>query len=126
MENNKYALFHKLFLKKNKSKTFKKIVKSKNKTCKEFCKKVFLPERERVEIEYAKRNKIKYIRPKKFVKEMYLKSCDDIYCKKKCNGSKNKWLKTFTKKRKEKLIQQGAISGCRNLIKEFPGYYKNI
>ena len=34
------------------------------------------------------------------------------------------WNK-FTKKRKENLIQQGAISGCRDLIKEFPKYYKN-
>jgi len=43
-----------------------------------------------------------------------------------CKNSKNKWLKSFTKKRREKLIQQGAISGCRDLIKEFPTYYKNI
>ena len=33
--------------------------KSKNKTCKKFCKKVFLPERERVEIEFNKHN-LKY------------------------------------------------------------------
>ena len=57
---------------------------------------------------------------------MYLKGCDDIYCQQKCKGMNRKWLKSFTKKRKDKLIQQGAISGCRNLHKEFPEYYKNI
>ena len=124
MKNNKYPEnFHKLFLKK---KSNNKTVKSKNKTCKKFCEKVFLPERERVEMEFAKRNKMKYIKPSKFVKELYLKSCNDIYCQKKCKSNKNKWLKSFTKKRKDKLIQQGAISGCRDLHKDFSDYYKNI
>jgi len=116
-----------------------KIVKPKNKTCKKFCKEVFLPERERVEIEVSKKlNKkwkyktIKHLRKtnKKslanLLENAFLKNCDDIYCQKNCEGSKNKWLKSFTKKRKEKLIQQGAISGCRDLIKVAPKYYKNI
>ena len=117
-----------------------KKVKSKNKTCKKFCKKVFLPERERVEIEFSKKinKKFKY-KPIKLLRKTnkksslanlletsFLKNCDDIYCQKDCKGSKNKWLKSFTKERKEKLIQQGAISGCRDLIKEFPEDYKNI
>jgi len=123
----------------NKSKSENKIVKPKNKTCKKFCKEVFLPERERVEIEFSKKNKkfkyktIKLLRKtnKKsslanLLENSFLKVCDDIYCQKDCKGSKNKWLKSFTKKRKENLIQQGAISGCRDLIKEFPEYYKNI
>ena len=118
-----------------------KKVKSKNKTCKKFCKKIFLPERERVEIEfsnkYNKKNKyqpIKVLRKTnkslaKMLENMYLHGCNDIYCQKSCKNSKNsknKWLKSFTKKRKENLIQQGAISGCRDLIKEFPEYYKNV
>jgi len=123
---------------KNKSKSENKIVKPKNKTCKKFCKEVFLPERERVEIEFSKKNKkfkyktIELLRKtnKKSLANLlengFLKVCDDIYCQKDCKGSKNKWLKSFTKKRKENLIQQGAISGCRDLIKEFPEYYKNI
>ena len=114
--------------------------KPKNKTCKKFCKEVFLPERERIEIEHDKKWKKK--RPYKPIKLLrktnkksslanllensFLKDCDDIYCQKKCKGSKNKWLKSFTKKRKEILIKQGATSGCRDLIKEFPEYYKNI
>jgi hypothetical protein len=60
---------------------------------------------------------------------MFLKSCDDIYCQKKCKGnkSKSKWLKSFSKKRKDNLIQQGATSGCRDLKKEYPEYKdKNI
>ena len=57
---------------------------------------------------------------------MYLTLCDNIYCKKSCKNSKNKWLKSFTKKRKENLMKQGAISGCRDLIKEYPKNYKNI
>ena len=122
MEHIKYPKdFHKLFLKK----TTKGLRKTKNKTCKMFCKKVYLPERERVELDYTKRNKIKYHPPTKLIKDMYLKGCNDIYCQKKCLGSKNKWLKSFTKKRKDKLIQQGAISGCRDLMKEFPQDYKN-
>ena len=124
MKNNKYPEnFYKLLIKK---KSRKKPVNSKNKTCKKFCKKVFLPERERVEMEFAKRNKMKYIIPTKMIKDLYLKSCNDIYCQKKCQSIKSKWLKSFTKKRKDKLIQQGAISGCRDLIKEFPEDYKNI
>jgi len=124
----------------SKSKLANKIVKPKNKTCKKFCKEVFLTERERVEIEFSKKlnKKFKY-KPIKLLRKtnkksslanllenVFLKDCDDIYCQKDCKGSKNKWLKSFTKKRKENLIQQGAISGCRDLIKEFPEDYKNI
>jgi hypothetical protein len=124
----------------SKSKLANKIVKPKNKTCKKFCKEVFLPERERVEIEFSKKlnKKFKY-KPIKLLRKTnkksslanllengFLKVCDDIYCQKDCKGSKNKWLKSFTKKRKENLIQQGAISGCRDLSKEFPEDYKNI
>ncbi len=125
---------------KSKSKSKNKIVKPKNKTCKKFCKEVFLPERERVELEVSKKfNKkfryksIELLRKtnKKsslanLLENAFLKACDDIYCQKDCKGSKNKWLKSFTKKRRESLIQQGAISGCRDLIKEFPKDYKNI
>ena len=124
---------------KSKTKSARKIMNPKNKTCKKFCKKIFLPERERVEIEFSNKynnNKNKYQPIKvlqktnkslaKLLENVYLKGCNDIYCQKSCKNSKNKWLKSFTKKRKEKLIQQGAISGCRDLIKEFPKYYKNI
>lgn len=129
MKNNKVI---------SKNNSARKIMNSKNKTCKKFCKKVFLPERERVEIEfsnkYNKKNKyqpIKVLRKTnkslaKLLESAYLKGCNDTYCQKSCKNSKNKWLKSFTKKRKETLIQQGAISGCRDLIKEFPEYYKNI
>jgi len=129
MKNNKV---------KSKNKSVSKIMNSKNKTCKNFCKDIFLPERERVEIEfsnkYNKKNKYKPIKVlhktnkslAKLLENMYFKSCNDIYCQKSCKNSKNKWLKSFTKKRKETLIKQGAISGCRDLIKEFPEYYKNI
>jgi hypothetical protein len=124
---------------KSKRKSKNKLVEPKNKTCKKFCKEIFLPERERVEIEFSKRyRKLKY-KPIKLLRKTnknssvanllenaFLKDCDDIYCQKDCKGSKNKWLKSFTKKRKENLIQQGAISGCRDLIKEFPEDYKNI
>jgi hypothetical protein len=92
------------------SKSVKKIVKPKNKTCKMFCEKVFLPERERVEIEFSKKlnSKFKYkpikvLRKTKktlanFLENVYLNSCNDIYCKKSCKGRKNKWLKSFSKK----------------------------
>jgi len=122
---------------KSKTKSARKIMNPKNKTCKKFCKKIFLPERERVEIEfsnkYNKKNKyqpIKVLRKTnkslaKLLENMYVKGCNDIYCQKSCKNSKNKWLNSFTKKRKENLIQQGAISGCRDLIKDFPEYYKN-
>ena len=68
------------------------------KNCKQFCEKDFIVEREKVE---------------------------DAYCQTKCTNKK-KWLKSFTKKRREKLMNQGAISGCRDLMKEFPTYYKNL
>jgi len=122
---------------KSKTTSVRKIMNPKNKTCKKFCKNIFLPERERVEIEfsnkYNKKNKyqpIKVLRKTnkslaKLLENIYLKGCNDIYCQKSCKNSKNKWLKSFTKKRKENLIQQGAISGCRDLIKEIPEYYKN-
>ena len=119
---------------KSKNKSARKIMNPKNKTCKQFCKKIFLTERERVEIEfsnkYNKKNKYQPITKtnkslSKVLENMYVKGCNDIYCQKSCKNSKNKWLKSFTKKRKENLIQQGAISGCRDLAKEFPEYYKN-
>ena len=105
-------------------------VKPKNKTCKKFCKKVFLPERERVEIEFSKKyRKFKY-KPIQLLRKTNKKSSvanllENAFLKDGKDG-KNKWLKSFTKKRKENLIQQGAISGCRDLIKEFPENYKNI
>lgn len=121
-------------------KSARKIMNPKNKTCKKFCKQVYLPERERVEIEYSNKlnKKFKYKSIKdlrkidknsslaKMLENMYLTGCNDMYCQKSCKNSKNKWLKSFTKKRKETLIQQGAISGCRDLMKEYPEYYKNI
>jgi hypothetical protein len=138
MKNNKLEakFFKNIFLKKNKSKTSNKIVKSKNKTCKKFCKNVFLPEREKVEIEFSKKFTKNIYKPIKLLRKTnknlaniletaYLNSCDDIYCQKSCKSSKSRWLKSFTKKRKDKLIQQGAISGCRDLMKEFPEDYKN-
>ena len=115
-------------------KSASKKINTKNKTCKNFCKNVFLPERERVEIKFSKNNKIKYIPIKtlnktdkpfaKIMTNMYLQSCNDTYCQKPCKNSKKKWLTSFTKKRKQNLTQQGAISGCRDLLKEFPKYYK--
>lgn len=101
----------------------------KNKTCKHFCEKIFLPERENIEIMFNKKMNRKMSTPTKSfartLKKIYIKSCDDIYCQKKCKNNK-KWLTTFTKKRKNKLTKQGAKSGCRDLIKEYPGYYKNL
>jgi hypothetical protein len=109
-----------------------------NKTCKKFCDTIFLPEKERVEIEFSKGNNIKYKYTPikklsntnktlaKTIKKLYLKACNDIYCQKDCKGTKSKWLKSFTKKRKDTLIQKGATSGCRDLLKEYPEYYKNI
>jgi hypothetical protein len=57
MENNKYPFFHKLFTAKQ---TKRKSQNRNDKTCKRFCKNIFLPERERVEMEFAKKYKMKY------------------------------------------------------------------
>ncbi len=107
-------------------------------TCKNFCNKVFIPDKEKVEIAFAKKHKLKYVpidklpkskkSLKKLLKTVYLEGCKRIYCQKKCDkSSKSKddkqWLKSYSKKRKERLMKQGATSGCRDLIKEFPGYY---
>jgi len=93
---------------------------------------VFLPDKERVEIKFAKKHKLNYVPinklPKekksfgKVVKKIYIATCKKVYCQKKCDNKKE-WLKSYTKKRKERLIKQGATSGCRDLMKEFPGYY---
>ncbi len=118
--------FHKLF-KKHPTANRKSPNKSKDKTCKRFCTKVYLPERERVEMEFSDRNKRAYITPSKLVKKLYLEGCHGIYCQQpKCPGNKKRWLKSFSKKRKTRLMDQGAISGCRDLHKEFPEDYKNI
>ena len=90
---------------KNKTKSLKKNVKPKNKTCKNFCEKVFLPERERVEMKASiklnsKTYKYKPIHQLRktnkslatLLKRSFLKTCDDIYCQKKCKGSQNKWF----------------------------------
>ena len=103
---------------------------NKNKSCKKFCVKTFIPERERVENEFDKRNpstKYRYSNVKrtnkslaKIMKRNFITTCENIYCQKKCKNTKNRFLTSFSKKRKQKLLSQGAISGCRNLIKEFP------
>ena len=126
-----------------KRKTYKKYYKTKrkqrefnkNKTCKKFCRKVFLPEKERVEQKFSKYYEpIEVMRNKddEFEKETadilekaYLDSCNDIYCQKKCKN-KQKWVKSISKERKERLEKQGAMSGCRDLIQEFPDYYENV
>jgi ribosomal protein L18E len=41
---------------KSKNKYASKITNSKNKTCKNFCKEIFIPERERVGVEFSKIN----------------------------------------------------------------------
>ena len=106
-------------------------------TCKNFCNKVFIPDKEKVEIAFSKKHKLKlkYVpinklpkekkSLKKLLKTVYLEGCKRIYCQKKCDTkiSTKQWLKSYTKKRKERLIKQGATSGCRDLMKEFPGYY---
>jgi hypothetical protein len=115
-------------------------ITSENEYCKKkFCKDVFLPEKERVEMKASKYYEpIEVLRKKNddFERETadilengYLESCYQIYCDKECKNSPEKiktWLKSFSKERKQKLIDQGAISGCRDLIKEYPDYYENI
>jgi hypothetical protein len=123
MENNKV---------KSKNKSVSKIINPKNKTCKKFCKNVFIPEQERVATAFSDKYKPIKVLSKtnkplaKMIQNMFFKNCNDIYCQKSCKNRKNKWLKSFTKKRKENLIHQGAISGCIDLIKKFPKQYKNI
>lgn len=90
-----------------------------------------MPERERVEKEFTKRIlKQKSRKTSKFVRDLYLMTCKDIYCQDKCpstrKNAKTQWKRSFTKKRKEKLMKRGAKSGCRDLIKEHPTYYKDI
>lgn len=81
------------------------------KTCKHFCKKQFVPTFEK---EYARTHNM--IRPLPIASKMMFKVCQDVYCQKNCKGTKNgKWVKSFTKKRKNKLKKLGAISGCRDL-----------
>lgn len=102
-------------------------------TCKNFCNKIFIPDKEKVEIAFAKKHKLKYVpidklpkskkSLKNLLKKVYLEGCKKIYCQTKCDNKTKQWLKSFTKKRKERLIKLGATSGCRDLIKEFPGYY---
>ena len=138
LKSRKNKLFRKKFRSK-KSKNIKQTRKQKKnnkiKTCKKFCREVFLPERERVEKKFSKYYEpIEVLRKKKdnfdreladTLENMYLKSCNDIYCQRKCKNKK-KWVKSISKERKKKLEKQGAMSGCRDLIQEFPDYYKNI
>tara|TARA_B100000035_G_scaffold310857_2_gene319404 strand:+ start:3944 stop:4549 length:606 start_codon:yes stop_codon:yes gene_type:complete len=123
--------------KKTKNKTNKNIVSNKNQICKKkYCKNIFLPEREKVEKEFSKNYKTieelrktgdKFdIRIANILEKNYLQTCHDIYCQNKCKTKSQKpWVKSITKKRKTKLMEKGATSGCRDLIKEFPKYYKN-
>ena len=100
-------------------------------SCKKFCENVFVPEKERVELQFSKKyQKIKNIKNKSFaktLKSLYMTLCDNIYCQKKCKDKKvKKWANSYTKKRRNNLTKMGAMSGCRDLIKEFPKYYKGI
>lgn len=96
------------------------------KTCKkDYCEKVFVPEREKVELQFAKDNKKKYVALAKqtkeladMMKQLYVKACEDIYC-----GNCG-FVKTVDEKRKNKLQSMGATSACRDMKKEFPKYYK--
>ena len=117
----------KYILKKSKNikQTRKQKKKNKIKKCKKFCKKVFLPERERVEKKFSKNFSTEFLGFDPNELRDIDKGCNDIYCQRKCKNKK-KWVKSISKKRKKKLEKQGAMSGCRDLIQEFPDYYKNI
>jgi hypothetical protein len=111
---------------------------SDRKKCEKFCKTTFLKERERVESVVAKENGVRYVpvarlekqnKPlAKTLKGAYVSSCKQIYCNKGCAAGKGR--KDFVasiekdKPRKERRLQkQGAVSGCRDLAREFPKYY---
>ena len=117
-------------------------------TCKKFCEDVFVPEKERVEQLFSKKhklNKLNRVNKSFDLKPLYMKVCNKVYCQKSCsmngkNGNNGKskngkskkgnngkrWVKSYTKKRKNDLMAKGALSGCRDLVKEFPKYYKGI
>jgi hypothetical protein len=101
----------------------------KKKSCnKDYCEKVFLPEREKVEAEFAKDNKIKYVpldkNPNKelakLIKGLYITYCTKNYCHAKCG-----FAKTVSEKRKKELKSLGAESACEDLKKKHGKYYKN-
>lgn len=95
------------------------------KTCKkDYCEKVFVPEREKVEAQVAKEYNKKYVaiakqtvELAKILKEQYVRACNDIYC------SNCGFAKTVDNKRKKKLQSMGATSVCRDLKNEYPKYY---
>lgn len=123
--------------KTHKNKTNRKKRSHPTHICKtKYCKKVFLPEREKVEKEFSSDYKtIEELRKNgdefdtriaDIIEDGYLRTCHDIYCQNKCKmKGKNTWAKSFTKKRKNRLMKQGATSGCRDLMREFPNYYKD-
>lgn len=102
--------------------------------CTTFCKTTFLKERERVETAFAEEHGMSYVPVDKMkstfgknLKAMYVNSCKTIYCNKGCNGTNKDFINSVekNKQRKENLQKQGAISACRDLVKEFPKYYKS-
>jgi len=99
-----------------------------SKECNAYCVKQFLPERNRVEREWAKKTGVKYSRPSSDIVNAYVTTCESIYCRKKqcADPQKPLWAPTIKEKRKMELIAKGAVSGCRDLVKEFgAAYYKN-
>lgn len=108
---------------------------TKKPTCKQYCNSYFLPERERVEAKHAKDHKSTYtpLAQQKDralasrVRRAYLGLCKDIYCRKGsgCGGKdKEDFVASISDNRKAALLKLGATSGCRDIIKEFPKYYK--
>lgn len=99
----------------------------KQKCVETYCKKVFLAEREKVEQQFAKDAKKTYVPLKemkdkslaKMMERAYVDNCKEIYCSPTCG-----FAKSVDKDRKAKLVKKGATSACRDLVKEFPKYYK--
>ena len=99
------------------------------KKCEAFCKNDYLPKREKVEKNVHPKSVPLNIYPDPFfkatLKNLYVKSCHDIYCRPGC-GKKppQDFLPTFQVARRNDLKSRGARSGCRDLTREFPKNYR--
>jgi hypothetical protein len=100
---------------------------SKGSKCDQYCSNVFLPERERVEVLFTRKAGLPpYVPVDKMsnkvlgsmMKDAYIKTCNGIYCSPKCG-----FVETIDSSRRKNLTRRGALSACRDLVREFPGYY---
>lgn len=99
---------------------------AKSERCESFCRQTYLPNREAIDVRWARERGLTYTPTSKLrdrsladvITSAHMSSCQTIYCRPVCG-----FASSVNRQRTERLKNQGARSVCRDLTQEYPKYY---